>query len=260
MEELQRVVTGDLPPWCKRIIKQTGRGINRFSMIAAGDKVLLGVSGGKDSLALAFTLSTRRRWLPITYSLHAVVINWREYPVSGPEKERLGRFFELLDIGYEFVDAHMFSPGFNGRFDCYLCSRNRKRILFEKAEEYGVTKIALGHHLDDIVETTLINLCLRGSFSTMMPVQDFFQGKLHIIRPMCEVYEKDILKLTRRLDFPVYETSCPYKNTNVRVHIKPIVQQLQRLDKRAKEHIYNAHLTLDPQYGEFSSLENKLSS
>jgi len=126
--------------------------------------------------------------------------------------------------------------------------------LFERAEELGITKIALGHHLDDIVETTLINLCYRGSFTTMMPVQYFFDGKISIIRPMCEVYENEIGRLVTRLKLPVYEIECPYKNTNIRSKIKPILRQLQHLDKHAKEHIYSAHFKIHGEYSDFSSL------
>ena len=256
MEELKKVLNGNIPSWCKRIVKQAGRGINRFSMIEEGDTVLLGISGGKDSLALAFCLSLRRSWLPITYKLRAAVIDWREYPIPEQSRADLEMFFQLLDIEYEFIRARMFSSGFEGRFDCYLCSRNRKRILFEKASEYNIGKIALGHHLDDIVETTLINLCLRGNFSTMMPVQRFFGGEMTIIRPMCEVYERDIQKLTTRLDMPVHETECPYRHSNIREEIKPILRQLQHLDKRVKEHIYQAHFNVNTDYGDFSSIGN----
>ncbi len=258
MEALQQILEGKMPSWCKRIVKQTGRGINRFSMISENDTVLLGVSGGKDSLALAFTLSIRRRWLPISYVLHACVINWKEYPLSEETKKQLARFFQLLDIDFEFIDARMFSTGFKDRFDCYLCSRNRKRILFTKAEEIGTKKIALGHHLDDIVETTLMNLFFRGSFSTMMPVQKFFDGKIFLMRPMCEVEEKDIRKLASRLEFPVYETPCPYKHTNIRVHMKPLLRQLKQLDKQVKEHIYNAHFTVQKEYSDFSHLRKNM--
>lgn len=256
MEKLRDVTAGRIPSWCRRIVKQAGRGINRFSMIEGGDRLLIGISGGKDSLALAFCLSLRRIWLPVSYTLRAAVIDWNEYPIPEEVRRQLAAFFDLLDIKYEFISANMFSSGFEGRFDCYLCSRNRKRILFEKAAEYGITKIALGHHLNDLVETTLINLCLRGNFSTMMPVQRFFGGEMAIIRPLCEVYEKDIVKLTDRLRLPVYETECPYKNTNIRSNIKPVLAQLKKLDKRVMEHIYRAHFNVNRDYGDFSSIRS----
>jgi tRNA 2-thiocytidine biosynthesis protein TtcA len=257
---LETILSGKMPPWCKRIVKQAGRGINRFSMIREGDKVIIAVSGGKDSLALSFILSVRRRWLPIHYDLHASIINWREYPIPKKSLDKFRTFFDKLAISHEIIPAHMFSESFKGKFDCYLCARNRKRILFERADALGIKKIAVGHHLDDIVETTLINLCLRGNFSTMMPVQDFFDGKIRIIRPLCEVREKDVEKLVTRLDFPVYITPCPHKDTNVRVKMKPIIRELSRIDRLAREHIYAAHFNLQKEYGDFQHIISKTKS
>ncbi len=254
MERITDAVGGNIPPWCKRIVKQAGRGINRFRMIEENDRVLLGISGGKDSLALAFALQVRKVWLPVDYTLHAVIIDWREHPLPPDNREKLLRFFEDLTIPCEIVPAHLYPESFNGRFDCYLCARNRKRILFKKAEELDFEKIALGHHLDDIVETTLINLCLRGNFSTMMPVQDFFGGKIRLIRPLCEVPEKDIIKLSDRYGFPVHVTECPFKDTNIRSRIKPIIRELSKLNREVRNHIYSAHLDIDRDYSDFSGI------
>lgn len=241
MISVRDMADGNIPPWIRRFIKQTGRGINRFKMIAEGDRVLLGISGGKDSLALAVALALRLKWLPISYELSAIMINWREYAVDDKESEALRDFFRILKIPFEIINAHIFPKSFNNSFNCYLCSRNRRRILFEYAEKNNIKKIALGHHLDDFTETTIMNLCFRGNFSTMKPVQDFFKGKLHIIRPMCEVRESVIHRLVRECDLPVSVFNCPHKDTNLRARIKPIVQQLSHIDKLTREHIFAAH-------------------
>lgn len=237
-----------LKPWVMRIVKETGRGINRFDMIKDNDKILLGVSGGKDSLALAFMLSVRMRWLPIKYSLHAVRIEWDQYPLSEGCDEKIASFFEILKIPYEVIKADMFPPSFKGDFNCYLCSRNRKRILFSRAGELGIDKIALGHNLDDIINTTLINLCFRGNFSTMMPVQGFFGGKLFIIRPMCLVHESKIKLMAERLGFPVADVLCPFQKTNMRLKIRPLAEILAKNDKRFREHIFEAPWNINSEY------------
>ena len=121
-----------MQPWLMRIVKETGRGINRFKMIEDGDKVLLAISGGKDSLALAFTLAVRRRWLPIHYDLHALRIDWNQYPMPDSDAKKMEEFFDMLEIPYEVEHADMFPPSFKGEFNCYLCARNRKRMLFWK--------------------------------------------------------------------------------------------------------------------------------
>ena len=240
MDKTKEIINGSIPPWVMRFVKQTGKGINRFNMIKENEKILLGISGGKDSLALAFALSLRKRWLPIDYELHAVHINWIEYPITELQSENLKSFFEIIDVPFQTVDVKMFPGSYIDNFNCYLCSRNRKRVLFNIAEEMGFTKIALGHHLDDIVETSLINLCFRGRFTTMLPVQEFFKGKLHIIRPMCEVRESAVLRLSDNLEFPVCKSPCPYNETNIRSQIKPIISSLSHIDKLTREHIYNS--------------------
>ncbi len=235
------LVAGDIPPWVHRFIKKTGKGINDFSMIADGDTVLLGISGGKDSLALALALSLRRKWLPIDYKLEALHINWKEFPVSEQKVEELKKFFDALNISFTSVDAHMFHDSYDKDFNCYFCSRNRRRILFEEASKRGSKIIALGHHLDDLVETSLINICFRGNFSTMLPVQEFFDGKLYIVRPMIQVREHVTRRLGEAYALPVVKPVCPYDQTNIRSKIKPIIQDLSQIDKLTREHIYKAH-------------------
>ncbi len=242
MDYLKEVWEGKIPPFIWRFFKQTGRGINHFNMINENDSILIGISGGKDSLALALALSIRRKWLPISYDLKAVQIEWSEYPLSTEEKCKLNGFFSLINVPYKIITAEMIPSSFKQGFNCYLCSRNRRRILFQEAQTLGIKKIALGHHLDDFVETTIINLCFRGSFSTMSPVQDFFNGKIKIIRPLCEIKESVVNRISKQLELPVYSHNCPYKTANIRTRIKPVIRELSHIDKRVREHIFNAHL------------------
>jgi len=240
MIEVHELMEGKIPPWVRRFVKYTGRGINHHSMIRENDSVLISVSGGKDSLALSLALALRKRWLPIDYQLKALHIDWAEYPIPTDKMEALQEFFRELKIPFETTSAHMFASGFKGKFNCYLCSRNRRRILFEYARDHNISLIAMGHHMDDIVETTLINLCFRAKFESMKPVQEFFEGKLHVIRPMCEVRESKIEKIAREVRMPVAKAPCPYDKTNIRSQLKPIVSKLSSLDRYTREHIYDA--------------------
>src|SRR5690554_3895028 len=237
----QELVAGDIPPWVMRFIKLTGKAINRHEMIRSGDSVLLSVSGGKDSLALALALSIRLKWLPISYTLRAVMINWIEHPIDEDARRRLLDYCDALGIPLTILDEPQYPESFKGEFNCYLCSRNRRRVLFTYAAEHDCKLIAMGHHLDDLVETSLLNLTSRAKFSTMLPVQEFFTGKLHIIRPMIEVHEHTIQRLSEYYQLPCVKPVCPYDQTNIRSKLKPIVQQLVQIDRDAREHIYNAH-------------------
>lgn len=237
----QTLVDGSIPAPAMRFIKKTGKAINAYSMIRDGDTVLLSASGGKDSLALALALSLRKRWLPIDYTLKAVLINWIEHPIALENRIELTEYFTALGYDFTILDEHQYPDSFRGEFNCYLCSRNRRRILFEHCERTGIEIIAMGHHLDDLVETSLMNLCFRADFSTMQPVQTFFGGKLTIVRPMIEVRESMIRNLAERLGLPTVKPVCPFDQTNIRSRLKPIISELSHIDKLTREHIYHAH-------------------
>ena len=235
------LIAGDIPPWVMRFIKGAGKAINRYRMIQGGDDVLIAASGGKDSLALALALSLRRKWLPVSYTLRALMINWIEHPIPEEYRDLLSQYFDALGIRLMIIDEPQFPSSFRDDFNCYLCARNRRRILFSHAEETGTKLIAMGHHLDDLAETTMMNLCFRASFSTMLPVQEFFGGKMHIIRPLIETRESVTQRLAEIYDLPVVKPVCPYDQTNVRARLKPIIRELSHIDKLTREHIYNSH-------------------
>lgn len=239
--DYHELINGKIPPWVMRFIKLTGKSINDFDMIRGGDKVLLGVSGGKDSLALALALSLRRKWLPVDYELNALMINWIEHPIPEPARVELANYFKDLDINFTIIDEAQYSEGFKGDFNCYLCSRNRRRLLFNYANEMGYRTVAMGHHLDDLVETTMMNLFLRGKFNTMLPVQPFFDGKMFIIRPMIHVRENTTRRLSEMYNLPTVKPVCPYDQTNIRSQLKPIVSQFCHMDRYSCDHVFNAH-------------------
>ncbi len=235
------LLNGDIEPWMMRFIKGVGKTINTYSMIDSGEKIIIGASGGKDSLSLALALSLRKKWIKDKYSLEGVMIDWIEHPIERDGKEKIKDYFDRLEIPLTILDERQFPPSFKDEFNCYLCARNRRRILFSWAEEHNIRRIALGHHLDDLVETTLMNLCFRASFSTMKPKMSFFDGKIEIIRPLIETKENVTRRIQSTYDIPVIKPVCPYDQTNIRSSLKPIVSELCHIDKLTREHIYNAH-------------------
>jgi tRNA 2-thiocytidine biosynthesis protein TtcA len=232
----------------ERFAHGVGRGINRFSMIGPGDKVLIGVSGGKDSLALAAALRERMRWVPVRYELFAVQVEWREYPLEAAEREALDSYFDGLSIPLHRVQASIHPPSFRAKFSCYTCARNRKRLLFGEAERVGATRIALGHHMDDIARTTLMNLFFHGEFSTMMPVQEFFGGKLRVIRPLCEVREAEVAKVARRLELPTVSSRCPNARSNHRGLMAEMLRQAAKVNRHAVSNVYGAAWRINRAY------------
>jgi tRNA 2-thiocytidine biosynthesis protein TtcA len=228
--------------------KKVGRGINRFGMIGENEKILIGISGGKDSLALCYALSERRKWLPIKYDLVGLFIDWKEYALDLEKWEAMEAYCRSLGIPLVRKSATMMPPSFKGRFDCYLCSRNKKRIFFDAANELGITKIALGHHMDDIAETILMNMAFRGEFAAMMPVQNFFGGRIQMIRPMCEVRESAVAQAARILSVPSFAIECPRKDKNRRIVMKEIIRTLSGINHSSRENIYNSMFRINREY------------
>lgn len=222
------------------LAKKAGRAVNKYGMFMAGERILLGISGGKDSLVLAFALASRLAWLPVSYHLEAVFINWREFSIPENAYQAICNYFKKLAVPLTRLDESIFPESFKGHFNCYLCSRNKRRILFSEAARRGIQTIALGHHLDDFIETTLLNLFFHGRFESIKPVQSFFNGQIRVIRPLCEIKEKEINRASRLLQAPVFDNPCPRKDLNRRQILKEFIHRLEKINRHVKDNIFYA--------------------
>src|SRR4030042_4994572 len=171
----------------KFISSMIGKAIGDYNLIADKDRILIAVSGGKDSLTLLKLLMERKKWSPAHYELYAAHIETDFYCSSCVHKGTLDKIFK--EIGIEYVFRKITVLDKEKKTNCFWCSWNRRKTLFEIARDFGCNKVALGHHKDDIAETTLLNLLFKGEFSTMNPRQELFGGKIVIIRPLCYVEE-----------------------------------------------------------------------
>ena len=225
-----------------------GKALHRYQMISDGDRIIVGLSGGADSLTLMWMLSERLKRVPINYELFAVYID--------PGYE--GSFGESLEwygnkLGYsiraEYTDYGLLAHGPENRENpCFLCSRLRRKRLFEIADELGCTKLALGHNKDDIIETLFMNICYAGEISTMVPSQSFFQQKFTVIRPLAFADEQLIRKFARDQKFPEFINACPSANTSKRKEVKTLLQQLYRTNKKVKGNIFRAMSNVNLDY------------
>ena len=230
------------------VAKKTGMAINRYGMIGAGDKVLVGVSGGKDSLALLRILQQRRRWIPIEYTVKAihVITDYDQRPRV--KRNRLKRYFESLGCDYVFKEIAIAKKNRLREQDCFWCSWNRRKALFETAAELGFNKIALGHHKDDIVETILMNMIFNGEISGMNPVQSLFGGKVVIIRPLVLLEEKEIRGYARAAGFSGIRSGCPRDRDSKRVLIRNMVARLAKGTPDIKSNILRAPHRIKTEY------------
>jgi tRNA 2-thiocytidine biosynthesis protein TtcA len=212
-----------------------------YGMIAEGDRVLVGVSGGMDSMALLDLLNTPMLYVP-AFSLIAVNIDLGFEP-SYAGYETLERHLKkgAYDFVMEKTDIGPLSHSeYNRKNPCFLCSRLRRKRIFEIAAERGCNKIAFAHHRDDIIETLLINLFYGREISTMLPDQTIFGGKLHIIRPLAYIREELVKKYGRERGFSAVDNSCPTSRTSRRRYIKELLTDMERDNPRVRDNIWKS--------------------
>ncbi len=220
-----------------------------YSMIEEGDRVLIGVSGGADSYALLDLLDSQMIFVP-QFSFIAVNIDMGFDPTYLAYQELEKYFHEhRYDNVMEKTDIGLLSHSdFNRKNPCFLCSRLRRKRIFEIADEKGCNKIAFAHHRDDIIETLLINLFYGREISTMMPNQSIFGGKLHIIRPLAYLREELVKKYSRERQFPVVKNACPSSENSKRIFVKNLLNDLQRQNPDIRQNIFKAMSHVKPDY------------
>jgi tRNA 2-thiocytidine biosynthesis protein TtcA len=229
----------------KRLV---GKAIHRYSMISDGEKIAVGLSGGKDSLALMWILSERLSRIPISYELFAIYIDpgFEDSYITRLEdycrKMKYNLRVEQSDFGIRaHSDENLENP-------CFLCSRLRRKRLFEIADELGCNKLALGHHKDDIIETLFMNMCYGGSISTMLPLQPLFDGAFTIIRPLSYVDEDTIQRFARQKNFPVFHNACPSEKQSKRYEIKQMLSKLYKSNRKIKGNIFRSLTNVNTDY------------
>ncbi len=227
--------------------RQVGRALVKYRMIAAGDRILVGLSGGKDSITLLYTLLERRARSPVAYDILPVHI---DLGFEGGCAEALRERCRQLgvDLRVETTDYGLqgHSPT-NRENPCFLCSRLRRKCLFEIARELDCHKLALGHTRDDFIETFFMNICYAGKTSTIQPVQPLFQGRLTVIRPLAFVDEAHIRRFVHRIGFSPFDNPCPSANRSKRAEIKALLQKLYGRNSKVKGNIFRAmsHVRMD---------------
>ncbi len=220
------------------ISKKVGKAIADYNMIEDGDRIVVAVSGGKDSITLLRMLAFRQTFAPIKFDLLAVHIDLG-YPCMHPKL--LAKFFESQGIDYHIKKVDILKGKTRKDISCFWCSWNRRKALFEEAGKRGFNKVALGHHFDDIVETILLNLFYQGQISAMNPKQELFKGKITIIRPLAYVEEDEIRRFARaNNDFPHEKCSCPNSVTSKRTSIEKILKELEKGCPHIKKNIFKS--------------------
>lgn len=207
------------------IDKKITKGILKYNMIEEGDKVLLAISGGKDSMLLAYHLSKKLKGFPINFTLKALHIesefgNETERNHMEDRLKEWGLDYEILKVGV----IKRLKPG--RKMNCYWCSTQRRTELLKYAVEHGYDKIALGHHMDDIIESLLMNMSLKGKISTMLPKLDYDRYDQAIIRPLAYVKEHEIIRMADHMNLRKCTCECGFADNSKRRDMREVIQTM----------------------------------
>jgi tRNA 2-thiocytidine biosynthesis protein TtcA len=218
------------------LTKKVGKATWDYKMLKEGDRVLLAVSGGKDSLTLLRIMRERLKFVPLDYEIIACHV---DMGFDWVDTDSLKAHFEREGVRY--VVAKPEKERKKGEdLTCFWCSWSRRKVLFNLMAEMGCSKLALGHHMDDIVETMLLNLFFNGEIGTMKPYQEMFGGEFAIIRPLAYVQEKELARLAARLALPVIKSECRNAALSKRRLVKGIIAEMERHNRNVKKNIFRS--------------------
>ena len=235
-------------PKYKAVNRAVGKAVHRYDMLQDGDRIVVGISGGADSLTMMWMLAERLPRIPIHFELFPVHI---DPGFEGGFSQALQTYSANagFSLRVEHTDYGVVGHSSGNRENpCFLCARLRRKRLFEIAEELDCNKLALGHNKDDIIETLFLNICYAGEVSTMLPSQTIFKDRFTIIRPLAYADEDLIRDLARERKFPEFINPCPSANNSKRQEIKTMLKQLYRNNPKIKGNIFRAMSRIKTDY------------
>ena len=214
----------------KKLLSLTRAAVDKYNMIEAGDTIAVGVSGGKDSLALLYALAKLRDFYPKPFSLVAITLDYQFNGIA-EDYTAIEALCKELQVEYIVRRTNLWEVIFETRKEknpCSLCAKMRRGLLHDTAVANGCNKVALGHHLDDAAETFLMNLLNGGKIGCFSPVSYLSNKKLYLIRPLIFAYEKDVAAAARRANLPVVKSRCPMDKVSNRQNMKELLKSLEK--------------------------------
>ncbi len=224
----------------KKILSYTRRCLEDYEMISSGDRIAVGVSGGKDSLTLLAAMAALRRFYPVPFTLEAVTV---DMGMAGVDFGAVRAFCEKIEVPYHIIPTQIAHVIFDLRKEknpCALCAKMRRGSLHEALQERGLNKIALGHHFDDAVETFFLSLFYEGRLSCFQPVTYLDRTEITQIRPLLYCTEGMVRGAAGRLELPVVHNPCPANGHTKRQEVKELVASLSKTYPHLKEYVFHA--------------------
>lgn len=229
----------------KKLRKQYLTAIQEYKLLQNGDKVLLGLSGGKDSIILLHMLAQSLAFPKLDIDVVAVHISMNniDYGVDLKELQKLCSAYNI-----QFIHKTCSFEPSDKKDVCFLCSWTRRKAMFEIAKEHGCNKIALGHHKDDILETLLMNMMFQGSISSIPPNLTMDKFEQTLIRPLCLMEEKDIVVWAEEKNIQKPVKLCPYEKQSKRKDARKLLEQMAELSPGVKSSLWNSMENVMPEY------------
>ena len=224
----------------KRLLSFVRRAVDDYGMIEEGDRIAVGVSGGKDSLALLSALAEMRRFYPKKYEIVAITV---DMGFAGMDYSPIAEFCKERDIEFAIEKTDIAKIIFEVRREpnpCSLCAKMRRGSLHAAAQAHNCNKVALGHHYDDAVETFMMNLFFEGRLGCFSPKSFLSNRRLTLIRPLLYATEKDVQYFARRQELPIVKNQCPEDKATERENMKNLLAMLEKENKGVKHRIFNA--------------------
>ena len=224
----------------KRLLSHARRAVDDYNMIEDGDKIAVGISGGKDSLALLTALAGLKRFYPKKFEVIGISI---DMGLEGMDFSGVAKYCEELGVEYKIVKTEISNIIFNVRKEpnpCSLCAKMRRGALNLAAVEEGCNKVALGHHFDDVVETFMLNLFFEGRIGTFSPVTYLSRMDITVIRPLIYMPEKDVRYFASKTELPVVASTCPADGNTERENMKQLLASIERNNKGLRYRIFGA--------------------
>lgn len=224
----------------QRVLSEVRKALDDYHMIAEGDKIAVGISGGKDSLTLLYALSSLRRFYPHPFELVAVTV---DLGFANLDLSEIKKLCEKLEVPYTVVKTQIGQIVFEQRQEnnpCALCAKMRKGALNEAMKQLGCNKIAYAHHMDDVVETMMLSLLYEGRFHTFSPVTYLDDTGLTVIRPLIYMKEADVIGFVRKYEVPVVKSPCPADGHTKREYVKQLLKQLNTENPGVKQRMFTA--------------------
>ena len=223
------------------------KAIREYGLIADNDHILIGLSGGKDSLALVELLGEQMKIFMPRFTATAVHVSVENIPYRA-DLDFLENFAGKYNIPFVHRTTSYDQSTDTRKSPCFLCSWNRRKVLFDTAKELGCNKIALGHHLDDIVETLLLNMFYQGTMGTIPPLLKMNKFDMTLIRPLALIPEQNLQHWADMRNYPKQIKNCPYEKESSRTKIKNLVHQLEELHPSVRQNIWAAMENIQKDY------------